>query len=161
LHRDRAAEHAAEQRDRQPERRRHDEAYRAFERRNDERDAAERRPDEDQACGGTAADIAAVKEAFGLARRGNSSRATEVQATITDPVARKLVPLILKVALSSVAAGKLKVNVAPASGSVPLNTPTTALAPAFSAIVLFAKLMFVGVSFTSVTARANCLSKGL
>jgi soluble lytic murein transglycosylase len=39
----------------------------------------------------SAADIAAVKEAFGLARRGNSSRAAEVQATITDPVARKLV----------------------------------------------------------------------
>jgi soluble lytic murein transglycosylase len=36
-------------------------------------------------------DIAAVKEAIALARKGSASRATEVQATISDPVARKLV----------------------------------------------------------------------
>jgi soluble lytic murein transglycosylase len=39
----------------------------------------------------SSADIAVLKEAFGLARRGNSSRATELQANIKDPVARKLV----------------------------------------------------------------------
>jgi soluble lytic murein transglycosylase len=35
-------------------------------------------------------DIAALKEAITLARRGNASRATEVAANISDPVARKL-----------------------------------------------------------------------
>ena len=39
----------------------------------------------------SAADIAAVKEAIALTRKGSATRATEVQATISDPVARKLV----------------------------------------------------------------------
>ena len=35
-------------------------------------------------------DIAALKEALALARKGNSSRAIELQGTMSDPVARKL-----------------------------------------------------------------------
>src|SRR5262249_9954141 len=39
----------------------------------------------------SAADIAALKEAIAAARRGKTPQAAEVQKTISDPVARKLV----------------------------------------------------------------------
>jgi soluble lytic murein transglycosylase len=43
----------------------------------------------------SSAALATVKEAVGLARKGNTSRATEVQHTITDPAARKLVEWVI------------------------------------------------------------------
>ena len=39
----------------------------------------------------SALDLAAVKEAIGLARSGKSARATDVESSISDPLARKLV----------------------------------------------------------------------
>ena len=50
-------------------------------------------------------------------------------------------------------------SVSPTSGSVVDSVPTTALAPAFSAIVLFDSAMSVGVSLTLVTVMAKAFSK--
>ena len=108
-----------------------------------------------QIMGGAATPAPPVGPALGQA----GINIGEFVSKFNEPIARKLVPLILKVALSSAPNGKLNVNIAPVSGSVPLKVPTTALAPAFSATELLARTMSVGVSFASVTEIVNCLSK--
>ena len=63
---------------------------------------------------------------------------------------------MLKAALSAppTPATKLYTNVSPTSGSVVLNAPTTALAPAFSATTLEPKAMSVG-ALPATNSRHN------
>ena len=75
-------------------------------------------------------------------------------------VARSWFPEMLKAALSvlPVPVTSVYVKVLPASGSVVERVPTTALAPAFSAIDVAERAMSVGVSFMFVTVIVNAFS---
>ena len=61
--------------------------------------------------------------------------------------------------MSPVPATSVNVCVAPASTSVAVSVPTTALAPAFSAMLLTESARSVGASFTSVTVMVNDFAK--
>ena len=61
-----------------------------------------------------------------------------------EAFSRRVVELMLNKLLSSRPEGRLKVNVSPESGSVADSVPTTALAPLFSAIELFERVISVG-----------------